>query len=172
MKFRLKLWEITLFPLLGAFMSVSKIMLEFLPNIHMLAMLTMVYTVVFRKKALIPIYIFVLIHGVIAGFNLWWIPYVYLWTVLWGVTMLLPQKVPTKFKVIMYAVVCSLHGFLYGTLYAPMQALMFGLNFKQTIAWIIAGLPFDAVHGIGNLFMGLLIVPLSSVLSKTIKRFN
>ena len=172
MKSRLKLWEITLFSLLGALMPISKLMLEFLPNIHMLGMLTMVYTIVFRRKALIPIYIFVFLQGIIAGFNLWWIPYFYLWTVLWGVTMLLPKNIPTRFKVVMYAAVCSLHGFLYGTLYAPLQAIMFHLTFKQTIAWIVAVLPFDAVHGIGNFFMGLLIVPVSIVLERAVKRLN
>ena len=40
----------------------------------MLGMLTIVYTVVYRRKALIPIYIYVFMNGLFAGFNMWWIP--------------------------------------------------------------------------------------------------
>lgn len=169
---RLKLFEITLFPLLGALMFLSKILLEFLPNIHMLGMLTMVYTVVFRKKALIPIYIYVFINGIISGFNIWWVPYLYIWTVLWAVTMILPKNMPTKISIIVYTLVCTLHGILFGTLYAPVQSIAFGLDFKGTVAWIISGLPFDTLHAIGNFCFGLLIVPVSNALKKAISYFD
>ncbi len=155
-----------LFAMLGTLMFCSKIIMEFLPNIHLLGMLTMVYTIVFRKKALLPIYIYVMINGLYAGFSVWWIPYTYVWTILWALTMLLPRNMPKKVAIIVYPVVCGLHGFAFGTLYAPAQALMFGFNFEQTIAWIIAGLPWDAVHGIGNLAVGILIVPFSELLRK------
>jgi len=89
----------------------------------------------------------------------------YVWTVLWGVVMLLPKNLPQKSIPIVYAIVCSLHGFLYGTLYAPAQALMFGLDFKGMVTWIIAGLPYDAIHGVSNLICGfVLILPIISVL--------
>ena len=48
-----------IFAMLGTLMFCSKIILEVLPNIHLLGMLTMVYTIVYRRKALIPIYIYV-----------------------------------------------------------------------------------------------------------------
>ena len=51
--------EITLFSLLGSLMYASKIIMEALPNIHLLGMLTMAYTLVYRKKALYPIYLYV-----------------------------------------------------------------------------------------------------------------
>ena len=65
---------------------------------------------------------------------------------------------------IIYMLVSAAHGFLYGTLYAPAQAVMFGLNLEGTIAWIIAGLPWDMIHGVSNFFCGILIVPIISVL--------
>lgn len=147
-------------------MYCSKILMEWAPNIHLLGMLTMTYTIVYRKKALYPIYTYILLNGLFAGFSAWWIPYLYIWTVLWGVTMLLPQNMPKKIAVPVYMLVCGLHGLAFGTLYAPAQALMFGLSLKGTIAWIVAGLPWDAVHALGNLAAGTLIVPLSSLLNK------
>lgn len=158
--------EMVVFSLLGAIMFISKQLLEFLPNIHMLGMLTMVYTLVYRKKALIPIYVFVLLEGVLAGFSMWWIPYLYLWTVLWGVTMLLPRNMPDKVAVPVYAVICALHGLCYGTLYAPFQALWMGFDLKTTIAWIVSGLPWDGIHALGNLAFGTMIVPLAKLFKK------
>lgn len=168
-RLRRQTFEICVFAMLGTLMFTSKILMEFLPNIHLLGMLTMVYTLVFRERALIPIYLYVFLNGLYAGFNLWWIPYLYIWTILWGVTMLLPKNMPHKVSAVVYPVICALHGLAFGTLYAPAQAIMFGLNFQQMIAWIIAGLPWDAIHMTGNFVAGLLILPLYKVLSRLIK---
>lgn len=159
---KLKIKEMTLFGMLGAVMYCSKIFMEFLPNVHLLGVFTIAFTIVYRKKALYPIYVYVMLNGLFAGFNMWWIPYLYLWTVLWGAVMLLPKKTP-KF---VYILLCSAHGFLFGTLYAPAQALMFGLDFRGMVAWIIAGFPYDCVHGIANLCVGILIAPIVSLLRR------
>ena len=161
---RLTLFEMCLFAMFAAMMFMSKIMLEFLPNVHLLGMFTVLLTSLYRKKALIPIYIFVLIEGVYVGFALWWVPYLYIWTVLWGFAMLVPKDCDKKYMIIVYPLICSLHGFLYGTLYAPFQMLAFSLSFRQTLIWIAAGLPWDAVHGISNFFVGFLIYPLRKLL--------
>ena len=161
--------ETCIFAMLGAVMFASKIIMEALPNIHLLGVLTVTYTVAYRRRALVPIYLYVMLNGLFAGFNFWWLPYTYIWTLLWGVTMLLPKNMPKKVSFIVYSVICSAHGFLFGILYAPAQALMFGLNFKQTVAWVIAGFPYDVIHGISNLGLGFLIVPLSELLKKLSK---
>ena len=163
---KLTVRETAVFGMLGAVMYASKIIMEFAPNIHLLGVFTIAFTIVYRKKALYPIYVYVLLNGVLSGFGTWWIPYLYIWTVLWGVVMLLPQKLPKKVKPLLYMVVCALHGFLYGVLYAPVQALLFGLSLKGTIAWIASGLPFDMIHGISNFFCGMLIMPIVSILKR------
>ncbi len=145
-------------------MYASKILMEFAPNIHLLGTFIVAFTVVYRKKALYPIYIYVLLTGMFYGFVTWWIPYLYLWTVLWGVVMLLPAKISPKIQPLVYMIICAAHGFLYGTLYAPAQALLYGLSFKGMIAWIIAGFPFDCIHGVSNFFCGILIVPIIKTL--------
>lgn len=164
---KLTLREIAIFSMLGAIMFASKILMEFIPNVHLLGVFTMAITVVYRWKALYPIYIYVLINGIYAGFSVWWIPYLYLWTLLWGATMLLPRRLPKAVLAPIYMVVCGLHGLLFGTLYSPAQALFFHLNFEQTVAWIIAGLPWDLIHGVSNFALGSLILPLAAVISKT-----
>ena len=156
--------EVAVFGMLGAAMYASKLLMEFLPNVHLLGVFVVAITVVYRKKALYPIYLYVLVNGRFAGFALWWVPYLYLWTVLWGAVMLLPRRMPPRVRPLVYMAVCAGHGFLFGTLYAPAQALLFGLDFKGMLAWIVAGLPWDFVHGVSNFFCGVLIVPLISVL--------
>ncbi|MBQ2405950.1 MAG: hypothetical protein II312_04625 [Lachnospiraceae bacterium] len=163
---KLTVKETVVFGMLGALMYASKIIMEIAPNVHMLGVFTIAYTVVYRKKALYPIYTYVIINGMFSGFATWWIPYLYLWTILWGVTMLLPQKMPKKVKPVVYMIVNASHGFLFGTLYAPAQAILFGLDFDAMIAWIIAGLPWDILHGISNFFCAMLIIPIVSILQR------
>ena len=166
---KLNIRETAVFALLGALMYASKVIMEILPNVHLLGVFVVAITVAYRKKALYPIYIYVFLNGFFSGFSLWWIPYLYIWTLLWGAVMLLPKNIPIKARPIIYMSVCALHGFLFGTLYAPAQAIMFGLDFKATIAWIAAGLPWDFVHGVSNFFCGILICPIISVLKNSEK---
>ncbi|MBP3617108.1 MAG: hypothetical protein J6J38_03630 [Lachnospiraceae bacterium] len=163
---KLTVREMAVFSMLGALMFASKMLMEVAPNIHLLGVFTIAFTVVYRAKALYPIYIYVLLNGLFAGFNVWWVPYLYLWTVLWGITMLLPKKMPKPMAVVVYSLVNALHGYGFGILYAPAQAILFGLSFKGMIAWIIAGFPFDVIHGTSNLICGLLIVPIVLILKK------
>lgn len=146
-------------------MYASKMIMEVAPNVHLLGVFTIAFTVVYRKKALYPIYTYVLLNGIFCGFATWWIPYLYLWTVLWGATMLLPKRIPEKLRPLVYMLLCAAHGFLFGTLYAPAQALLYGLNFQKMIVWIISGLPWDFVHGVSNFFCGILIVPIIKILT-------
>ena len=150
--------------MLGTIMFVSKLVMEALPNVHLLGTLTMTYTVVYRKKALIPIYVYVFLNGLYSGFSLWWVPYLYIWTVLFGITMLLPKRMPRAVACVVYPLVCGVYGLAFGILYAPAQALMFNLDFEGMIAWIAAGVPFDLLSAVGNTVTGLLIVPLSELL--------
>ena len=160
------IFELVLFAMLGSLMFCSKIIMEALPNIHLLGMLTITYTLVFRVKALIPIYVYVFLNGVYAGFAMWWYPYLYIWTVLWAFTMLLPRKMPYAVCAVVYPLLCGFHGAIFGILYAPGQALMYNLNWNEMMLWIAAGLPFDLLHCIGDVLAGLLILPFTTLLRK------
>ncbi len=162
--------EIALFAMLGALMFGAQVVMEVFPNIHLSGMFVILYTVLFRKKALIPIYLYVFLIGVRWGFGLAWIPYLYLWLILWALVMAIPRKTPRKWKMILYPVVGGLFGLFFGILYAPSQALLFGLNFKQTLLWVAAGFTWDMVHAAGNAVFSTLVVPLAEVLSRVLKR--
>lgn len=161
-----KLVDLIVFTMLGVIMFISKLLLEGIPNVHLLGTLITAYTIVYRKDALKPIYIFVLIFGIYYGFGTWWIPYLYIWAILWGMIMLLPKNMKPQIAVPVYMAVSGLHGLLYGTLYAPVQAIIFGLDFKGMLAWIAAGFYFDITHAIGNVVLGVLILPIATALKK------
>lgn len=167
MKRGLSTRELAIFGVLAAVMISTKKAMEALPNIHLVGVITVAMTLVYRRKALFPLYVYVILEGVFGGFGTWWLPYLYVWTVLWGMTMLLPEKMPEKVRPLVYGAVCGLHGLLFGILYAPSQMVLFGLNLRGAVAWIAAGFPFDCIHGVSNLILGMiLIVPLTKVLKK------
>ena len=165
-KARNRLVLLSLFAMYGGLMYVSKYIMEGLPNIHPLTMLIVTFTVVYGIKALIPIYVYVFIDGLYEGFNLWWMPYLYLWAVQCLITLLIPRRIPDKIAAVVYPLLCAILGLSFGVMYAPAQAIMFKYSFEQTIAWISSGLVFDLLHMGGNFAMGLLVLPLSKLIKK------
>lgn len=157
---KIRLVEIAIFAMLTALMFGSKQIMALLPNIHLIGVFIVAATVVYKWKALFPIYGFVFLEGLLAGFSPWWVMYLYVWAVLWALAMLIPRKAPKWLLPILCSLVCGLHGFGFGTLCAPTQALFFGLDLEGMLAWIAAGfLSFDVIHGISNLISGALICP-------------
>ncbi len=158
--------EMCVFSMLGALMFCSKLLLEWAPNIHLLALFIITFTLVYRVKALVPIYVFVLLTGVYGGFNVWWIPYLYIWLPLWGLTMLLPRRMPRGVAFAVCILLGALHGIAYGALYAPAQALFFKMNLQMTLAWVLSGVPFDILHAAGNAAACTLVLPLTQLLHR------
>ena len=65
---KLNVKEIAVFSMLGAMMYASKVLMELLPNIHLIGVFIVALTVVYRKKALYPLYVFVFVTGLLNGF--------------------------------------------------------------------------------------------------------
>lgn len=148
--------------LLAAILIVSKEMLAFLPNVELVSMLIAVYTVVYRWRALVPIYVFVAVEAVIYPYFSTVVMYMYVWAILFFAVHLVSRgRARSPFA---YVAVCGLFGFLFGALCAPAQAIMFSLDLRGMLAWIAAGLPFDILHGISNAATALLVPPLARLL--------
>ncbi len=156
-----------IFAMFGAMMLVSKMVLSGLPNIHLTGMFCILLTVVYRVKALIPIYIYVFLEGLFYGFTVWWLIYLYVWAVLWGAVMLLPKRMSPKTAFFVYPLVCALHGAAFGVLSAPVWSFFSGNGLLITI---ISGLSFDVIHTVGNFAAGFLVLPLSQLLIKLEKK--
>ena len=172
---KLSVRELALFGVYAALMFLLKFAMQGLPNIHPLGLFIIVLTVQYRYRALIPLYVYVMIDGIVGGFALWWVPYLYIWTPLWAMAMgvsYLVRRFHLSGKVAapLYMCIAALHGFSFGTLYAPFQALAYGLNFGGMLTWIAAGIPFDIVHGVSNFFVATLVVPMSAVVKNLEQR--
>jgi len=159
--------ELATFAILAAFMFLSTVAMAAIPNVHLLGLLIGSYSLVYKKKALIPLYVFILLQGVYMGFSFFWIPYLYIWLPLWFVFYKLSDvQMNQKVRVSLYMVICTMHGLLFGIMYAPAQMIMFGMSFQGIVAWVIAGFPFDVLHGMGNLASSSLILPLVAILKR------
>jgi len=162
-----RLKELVIFAVLGSILFISHMVMIWLPSVHLLGLFIAAFTLTYRIRALIPLYVYIVIYGAFYGFATWWVPYLYIWLPLWGLFMLIGIfNLPLKAKIPVYMILCGLHGISFGILYAPYWAWLFGLNFQGMIAWIIAGIPFDITHAISNLAAGALIVPLTELLKK------
>ena len=147
-------------------MFASKILLEWAPNIHMLGMFTMVAAIVYRGWGLIPIYLYASILTVYYGFAPWCVIHFYVWTVLWALTVLIPRRLPTAVRAVIYPILCGLHGLMYGVLCSITQVPIYYNSFsiEKLIAYTASGFYFDVIHAIGNVGFGLLVLPLSTLL--------
>jgi energy-coupling factor transport system substrate-specific component len=167
-KNKLTVHDITVFALLGAIMCFSRFITQLLPpNVHFLGLFIAAFTLTYRMRALIPLYVFVLLNGVFWGFDMNFVGYLYAWLPLWGMFMIAGRfKLRNEIKIPLYMVLCALHGLSFGVLMAPVNAVLFGFSFEAMLIWIIGGLTFDTFHAAGNFAAGTLIVPLVSLLKQ------
>lgn len=166
-KATLPLAEIALFGVLGAMTFGAKVAMAFLPNIEPVSLLIMIYAVVFGKKCLYPIYVYVALEILLYGLGTWNIMYLYIWAVLAGGAWLLRKME----HLLGWALLSGTYGLLFGALCAPVDACIGGLAYAVT-KWA-SGIPFDIAHCIGNFVIALLLFkPLRTLLEKLQRRMD
>lgn len=169
---RISVYEMTAFALFAALIFMCDFALDLAMNVELVSTLMMTFTVVYRRRALIPIYLYIFLYLCVYGFSVYNAVYLYIWLVLWGVTMLLPRRMPTGVACVVYPLVCGLFGLSFGALYAPGWALAAGLSFRNMVRWWQMGIPADIIHAVGNVAFGMLVLPLSLLLLRLDKRLH
>ena len=111
----------------------------------------MLYTLYDPKLTRIVIAVFVLAQGVIYGFGMWWLSYLYVWYLLHGLTLLTRPMASPVFN----ALLSGTFGLAFGTLTAIPYFIMGGV--ANGVAYIVAGIPFDLLHAGGNFVLTLLL---------------
>ena len=159
--------EIVIFAMLGAILFIGDILMEWAPNVHPITVLVIVYTVVYRRKAIIPIIIYITLQAVFFG-GLWLVPYCYIFPLYHFIALFIPKKLSGVKAQVCYSVLSVLFGLAFGILYAPWQAVMFmkTLDFGKIFAWVAAGFPYDVIHAVGNFAASFLAIPLIKLLNK------
>ena len=155
--------NITLMGVLGALLILVQVGLAVLPNIELVSLLIILYSLVFGRRALIPVAVFILVEGLIYGFGLWWLNYLYIWPLLVLVALLLKKQRGRIFWVI----VSAAYGLSFGALCAIPYLFIGGL--PSAFAYWVQGIPFDLLHCFGN---GVTAFLLFNPLLKLFERLN
>ncbi|MBO5112855.1 MAG: hypothetical protein J6C12_05875 [Lachnospiraceae bacterium] len=154
--------KITRIALLSAILYVSKVALEFLPNVELVSLLTVLYTLVFGKEAFLIVTVFNLFELIQWGFGTWWVSYLYVWPLLVLITLLLKRVIKEEFLI--WSVVSGLFGLIFGSLFA---IVYLPVDPAYALAYWISGLPWDVWHGVCNFVLMLVIgKPLYLLLKK------
>ena len=166
-KNKLTLREVALFGILGALTFGLKVAMSFLPNIEPVSLLVMLYAVVFGRKCLYPIYLYVLMEILFYGLHIWSINYLYVWSLLaLGAWLLRRSTHPLA-----WAMLAAAFGLFFGALCAPVYLFTGGLGFA--VSWWVSGIPFDLLHCAGNFAMALvLFVPLRRLLESLYRKIQ
>ena len=160
-KAKITIREIALFGMLGALTFGLKVAMSYLPNIEPVSLLVMIFAVVFGRKCLYPIYLYVLMEILIYGIGTWNLNYLYIWAIL-AVAAYFMRKLRHP---IWWALLSGLFGMSFGLLCAPVDFLLGDVGF--VISKWISGLSFDVMHCIGNFIIALLaFAPLRLLLEK------
>lgn len=162
---RIDLRELVLLALLSALMFGTKVALAAIPNVHLNAVFILLAVLLFGSRAFYAVFVYVLLEGVVYGFGLWFVSYLYAWPLL--VLAALPLRENRSW--LLWAVLAAVHGLLFGALCAI--PYFFVLSAKEAIAWWISGLPFDCIHAAANFVIVLtLLKPLYRVSLKALGR--
>ena len=146
--------------LLTAVLLVLQVALSYLPNIELVSLSVILYTLVLGKRVIPILLAFSLLEGLLYGFGIWWISYLYIWPILAGCTWMLKKFHSPDWG---YWFLSCGFGLCFGLL-CSIPYLAGGLG--AALAWWIAGIPFDLLHGLGNLAVAsVLFHPFKRILS-------
>ncbi len=164
MKLKLKPKDIAIVGITSAIMLLSQVAFSFLPNIELVSLFIILFTRNFGRKMLYSIYIFVLLEGVLYGFGIWWIMYLYIWAILYLLVRIFRRL---SFS-LTWAIISGIYGLCFGALCSIPYFFISGIG--GGIAYFVSGLPFDILHCVGNFVTALfLLKPLDIVLKKLLK---
>lgn len=166
-KLKLTTRDITLIGLMLATIEVAKRALAFLPNVELVSLLVILYTLFFGKRIFFVIPAFILLEGTAYGFGLWWLMYLYAWPLLAALTLLFRRQTSVWF----WSLLSGAFGLAFGALCAIPYIFLSGP--KAAFAWWVAGIPYDVIHCVSNFILCLVLYrPLSTALRKLSSRFN
>jgi hypothetical protein len=144
--------KMTRIALLSAILYVSKVALEFLPNVELVSLLVILYTLVFGSEAFLIVTVFNLFEFIQWGFGTWWLSYLYVWPLLVLVTLLLKKAVKEEFLV--WSIVSGMFGLLFGGLFA---IAYLPVDRAYALSYWISGLPWDVWHALWNFVLMMVL---------------
>lgn len=159
--------NIALIGVCAALMTALQFAMSGLVNVEPVTLLVILFSQQFKKQTPYIIYVFVLLEGLLYGFGIWWMTYLYVWMILYVAV----RVAGNLNSVLVWALIAGIFGLLFGTLCSIPYWITMGL--AGAVAWIMSGLYFDLVHCLSNFAVVLLLwKPLSTGLSKLNKQLG
>ena len=149
---------------MAALMVAGQVSMAALPNIEPVSLFIIAGAVVYGWQILFSVYAFVLVEGLIFGFGMWFVNYLYVWTILAVIAILLRNCEGR----LLWAAVSGFFGLGFGFLCAIPYVFISGV--PAAVAYYISGIPFDLLHAAGNFVMALLLLPPCISVLKKLKR--
>ncbi len=150
-----------MFSVLGALTFAAKYVMSFLPNIEPVSLMVMLFAVVFGKKCLYPMYLYVAMEMLFYGIGIWNINYLYIWAVL-ALAAYLARSMAHPLG---WALLSGVYGLLFGALCGIVDVFIGGVPYAAA-KWV-TGIPFDILHCAGNFVIALLLfVPMRSLMER------
>ena len=165
-KRKLTVNDVALICIMTATLIASKMALSFLPNIEIVSLLIIVFTLTFGYRVFYSIIIFTCIETFIWGMGIWSIMYLYTWPILAIIAYVFRKQDSVWF----WSIVSGIFGLCFGALGSLLYLFIGGV--RTAFAWWIAGIPWDVIHCMGNFVLALVLYrPLINALKK-LKKFS
>ena len=154
--------------ILTALLLGGQVALAALPNVEIVSLLVILYSLLLGRWVFPVVYAFALLEGFLYGFGLWWISYLYVWSLLACLALVLGRR---ERPALFWALVSGFFGLGFGALCALPYLAAGGP--AAALSYWLAGLGFDLVHCAGNFGMCLLLFrPLHRLLDALLRRYG
>lgn len=161
----MKTKDLVVMAMLAGIIFAAQVAMASLPNIEIVTLLVILYTLLYGKKVFFIIYAFIGLEGLFYGFGIWWLNYLYIWTMLALLVLLLGRR---QHSPLFWAIISGAYGLCYGMLCAIPYFIVGGIG--SGMAYWIAGIPYDVLHCGGNAVICLLLYrPLYHVMTQVVR---
>lgn len=145
-----------------ALLEASKLALDLLPNIEVVTLLFIVYTIFYGRKTILVAIGFTAIECVLKGVNVWSFMYLYIWPLLIMIVFYANKR---KVGYMFYCILSGFFGLFFGML-CSIPYLFIG-GWHMAVTWWVAGIPYDIIHCGSNFVLCLLLFkPLCAIMKK------
>lgn len=168
-KNRLTAYDLAMMGMMVAIIEACKFVMASLPNIELTSFWMILFTLFIGWKIIFVVPVFILLEGMIYGFGIWWVMYLYAWPTLVLITWLFRKQdsvwifslISAAFG-LSFGLLCSIPYFFIGFVNGGiLSGIIMAFN------WWIAGIPFDLIHCVFNfVLMFLLYRPMRNLMDR------
>lgn len=146
--------DLVLVSLLSATITAAKFALAFIPNVEIVTLLFIVFTLTFGfKRTVLVAIVFSTTEIFIWGVHTWLLGYYIIWPLLILLAHILGKATESEYA---FSALSMAFGLLFGFMFALLESLFYGPAYG--FAYWIRGIPFDLIHGASNFVVALMLL--------------